>query len=411
MSKHLHEHELIGAILLDPNQALYACNRVGLQPKHFITSMKVVYETVQRLNASPKAVVDIINVAEQSGISYDELSELLSKCHSVTSAQYHAEEVIKYWKGSEALRMAGDLVKSLKDGAEYDKAMMEFWQASQSINADNLVDITKIKDHKQGKLDQWKQAKEQGFVGVPSSIKSINSYLGGWRKSLGLIGAYRGTGKSTFIAQEALWQAQQGFKVAIFTLEDPVDMIAARMAGNHGDVSTFHMDIGTYADFHYENIASAFDAIGELPVWIVGKCRTMPQLISTANMLKQRHGLDIIYIDHIQLISPLQLPDMNRTNTLATYSAQLADLAGTLECPVVCASQLSRDCERAERKPKLSDLRDSGSLEQDCRQCLLLYRVGDDFMLEVAKNNYGISGKDVKMERLDGKQRFEERTA
>jgi replicative DNA helicase len=125
-------------------------------------------------------------------------------------------------------------------------------------------------------------------------------------------------------------------------------------------------------------------------------------------MMKREHGIDILWIDHIQLIKPYELPHSNRNNTMAVYSQSIVALAKSLDIPIICLSQLSRDAEKGVRTPRLSDLRDSGTLEQDARQVLLLYQEKETFKLEIAKNNFGSSGNTVEMIRHSDKQRFEE---
>jgi replicative DNA helicase len=102
---------------------------------------------------------------------------------------------------------------------------------------------------------------------------------------------------------------------------------------------------------------------------------------------------------------------MSRNDTMAHYSQCIVNMAKRLDIAAVCASQFSRASEKESRKPRLSDLRDSGSLEQDARQIILLYwdAEADSFMLEVAKNNYGQSGEAVEVIRYGDMQRFEER--
>jgi replicative DNA helicase len=273
------------------------------------------------------------------------------------------------------------------------------------------IEIKRVSDLKETKIDQWRNAKNKGYVGVPSGFFELNKYLGGWRGSLGIIGGYRGCGKSTLIRQEALCQAQDGYRVAIFTLEDPIDIASACIVGNHKAVSVFHLDIGESSPEKIASMETGFDELKELPLYLIGNAYTLEQIIATTNLLKERYGLDIVYIDHVQCIQPLQLPQMNRNNTMAVYSNRLAAFSKQLNIPVVLASQLSRDCEKESRTPKLSDLRDSGTLEADARQVLLLYAVeannAETFKLKVAKNNYGVSGVEIDLNRIGGKQRFE----
>jgi replicative DNA helicase len=260
---------------------------------------------------------------------------------------------------------------------------------------------------RQEKVDQWRAAKNTGFVGLPSSIKEIDQKLGGYRrKVMCMIGGYRGEGKSLFLRQELYSMAKRGYKTLLVSLEDPEDIAAAVVAGHASRKSIFALDTGMSSDYTRDVVDSEWQAMANLPMWTV-YARTIQEIVSVCSAHKATHGLDAIGIDHIQYISPYQLPKMDRNGTVALYSGAICGMLKDLDAAGLVASQFSRRAESEGRRPKLSDLRDSGTLEQDCRQALLLSREGDHHVLEVAKNNFGPSGQDIQLKRIGEEHRFE----
>lgn len=260
------------------------------------------------------------------------------------------------------------------------------------------------------KVSAWRQAKGTGYVGIPSTFQKLNTYLGGYRrKVMTVLGGYRGEGKSTIARQEAHGVAKLGFRALVVSLEDPEDIAQAGIAGNEASISVFHLDTGNGFDVNIDTIESAWRGMAALPLHTAA-AMTIDEIVSLATIQKARHGLDFIVIDHLQYISPYTLPRMDRNGTIATYSQKICGLAKTLDVAVLVLSQFSRDSEKMSRRPKLSDLRDSGTIEQDARAVLLLSYDSNlnHHLLEVAKNNNGVSKVDIGVRRLDGKQRFEE---
>jgi replicative DNA helicase len=279
------------------------------------------------------------------------------------------------------------------------------------INLRPDIPILKLSDIRQEKIEQWKKAKQTGQVGVPFCINGVNKILGGWReRCFAILAGYRGEGKSTLARQDAYYNAMAGRGAVVFSLEDPYDIAGASIVGCHAGLSTFHCDIGDAFDETIEKFDNSWQELNDLPLWIVSASLGINEIVAIAEMLKLRHKISIIYIDHIQYIIPLLLKGHNRNETISYYSNTLSGLAKRLGIPVIALSQLNRSSEQEGRKPRLSDLRDSGSLEQDARQVLMLIRdkENDCHLIQVAKNNYGISGKEVKVWRLDGKHKFSE---
>jgi len=410
------EEYVLGSVLLDNNQALYACAQEGITEKSFFVSInKKIWRAIQALAHANKPI-DPCTLAKQLDsdgvdIDADHLDKMMGSVMTIAHTQYHAEQV----KDAERNRILQNIVQEvdadITNGAVVTDSLEKLSVMTMALHDRKNVEVYRMADLREDKIDQWENAQEHGFVGVPFSKPKINKYLGGWRKGvMGIIAGYRGEGKSTIIREEALNLAEDDYKVALFTLEDPVDIAAACIAGNKADVSVFGLDTGTIRPDALEDINAAWRTIGKLPIWIIGNSTSVSQISATARLLKMRFDIDMIFIDHIQFITPYRMDGASRNDTVAQYSGQIIQLAKSLDIPIVCASQLSRDSEKANRKPKLSDLRDSGTLEQDARQILLLYydKEAGQHILEVAKNNFGQSQKSVYVKRQDGRQRFEE---
>jgi replicative DNA helicase len=284
------------------------------------------------------------------------------------------------------------------------EAQIKLGELSNGYQPASIHHITHFREEK---VAQWEAAKDTGFVGLPSSIREIDQKLGGYRrKVMCMIGGYRGEGKSLLLRQELYSMAKRGFKTLLVTLEDPEDIAAAVVAGHVSRQSIFALDTGMSSDFTRREVDEAWEGMASIPMWTV-YARTIQEIVSVCSAHKATHGLDAIGIDHIQYISPYQLPKMDRNGTVALYSGAICGMLKDLDAAGLVASQFSRRAESEGRRPKLSDLRDSGTLEQDCRQALLLSRDGDNHILEVAKNNFGPSGQDITLRRIGQEHRFE----
>ena len=410
-----HERNLIGSVIMDNNHAIFIAAQVGITPDSFAgPNHALIWTAIQQL-ATASRPIDQLSIQKQlftSGHKIEpDLDAMVDSALTSANTEYYAQAVKDAERGRELHEILASSTKMLSDGSSTAEVLERFTALTISLTDATRSEIKKMAALREEKIAQWKSAQRNGFVGVPFTMPTINKYLGGWRKSvMGIIAGFRGEGKSTIVRQECLALAERGVKVALFTLEDPPDIAAACIAGNKAGISTFGLDTGTIYPAAIDTIDAAWQDIGNIPLWIINNASSINQIIATMRLMKMRHGIDIAFIDHIQFITPYRINNASRNDTLAQYSGQIIQVAKALQIPIICASQLSRDSEKKTRKPQLSDLRDSGALEQDARQILLLYYDSEREMhiLEVAKNNYGQSRKAVYIKRIDGKQRFEE---
>ena len=413
------EKAVIGGVLRKNNESLYLANKNQITEESFASEdARLVWRGIQEMAHSTKGIDTrlLIDHLDKRGRVPDAphfLDDCIDACVTSDYVEYYCQELRKVEVRREGVDMLRSITQDLTDGQrEPDAVLSQLSAEVMRLTACADIEIQQIKDFKDESMAQFDAAEGGGVIGLPSSLPSITRKMGGYmRKVMCILAARPGTGKSTFMLQEALYMAKEhGLKVALYNCEDPSEMAAKNMVGNQADVSIFHARMGECTAGQRDRLGKAFDEIGDLPIYMIGGRRTIGDIVTTTTMLKRLYDIDIVMVDHLQLLFPLVIPGMSRNDTVSSYSGQLATLVQRMDIAGIVNSQLSRKPEDGNRKPRASDLRDSGSIEQDARQILLMHhdKAEDTFNIEIAKNNFGPDGIDIEVERLSGKQRFEE---
>ena len=254
------------------------------------------------------------------------------------------------------------------------------------------------------------------ITGVPSGFTDLDAKTSGFQKGdMVLIAARPSMGKTTFalnIAENAA--LREGKSVVIFSLEMPKEQLAYKLLCSEANVDMLKLRTGNLDDKDWENIARATGPLSKAKIYIDDTAGvTVMEMRSKCRRLKMEYGIDLILIDYLQLMSGAS--SENRQQEVSEISRSIKALAKEMECPVIALSQLSRAPEqRADHRPMLSDLRESGSIEQDADLVMFLYRdeyynkeTEDKNMAEciVAKHRNGPVGT-VKMAFLGALSKF-----
>lgn len=213
------------------------------------------------------------------------------------------------------------------------------------------------------------------LYGVPSGLHDLDKNTNGWQKSdLILLAARPSMGKTALALNMALSAARRGKIVAIFSLEMSKMQLGNRLLSLESGVNSQFLNTGDLSRDDINALADALERLAELKLYIDDTAGiTLLELRSKARQLKHTPGLDLIVIDYLQLMTGGR--QENRQQEISEISRNLKALARELDVPILALSQLSRSVElRAEKKPQLSDLRESGSLEQDADIVMFLYR-------------------------------------
>ena len=226
-------------------------------------------------------------------------------------------------------------------------------------------------------LIQKTVANKGAITGIPSGFTQLDELTTGFHPGEFIVlGSRPSMGKSTFVMNIAQHAARDaGKKVAVFSLEMPREQLAMRMICSSASINMQHARKGRVANAEWERMAEHLQWLANSGLWIDDSSNlTVANVKSRCRRLQVEDGLDLVIIDYLQLMSTAKASD-NRQQEISEISRGIKLLAQELRVPIIAAAQLSRAPQRrTENRPVLSDLRDSGAIEQDADVVMLLYR-------------------------------------
>lgn len=269
-------------------------------------------------------------------------------------------------------------------------------------------DFTHISDVLESTFERIEQlyASDGNITGVPTGYSELDRMTSGFQKSdLIIVAARPSVGKTAFALNVAQNVAvRSGLPVAIFSLEMSKDQLVQRMLCAEAYIDGHKLRNGTLEDEDWPKLSMGVSTLSNSPIYIDDSPGiTVPEMRSKLRRLKMEHGLGFVVIDYLQLIHGRRSSGENRQQEISEISRSLKQLARELEVPIVALAQLSRSVEqRQDKRPMLSDIRESGSIEQDADIVAFLYR--DDYYdpetdkqniieIIIAKQRNGPTGK------------------
>jgi len=220
-------------------------------------------------------------------------------------------------------------------------------------------------------------ASGKGLVGVPTGFKALDGLLGGFQKSDLIVFAGRpGMGKTSFLLTVALNIAKVDGRVALFTMEMGVEQMVQRLISMETGIRMQQLRTADLSAREHSRFTEAVGRIANLPIFIDDTPGITPiEMRTKCRRLQHEYGLDLVMVDYMQLMSAGKAYENNRVQEISYISRSLKELARELNVTVLSAAQLSRAVEqRQDKRPQLSDLRESGSIEQDADAVMFLYR-------------------------------------
>jgi len=298
-------------------------------------------------------------------------------------AKHIREMAMRRRIGEIATQMAPDAATDASQLASEAIEALDTVVASSSSWALPAVSMANIMTRSVDKIaDAYKN--EGRIIGIPTGLRDLDHKLGGLQRgNLVLLAGRPGMGKSAMLLNLLRQSAKRDFRSLVFSKEMPASELGERMISDYiFDLPVTHVPYsylrtGTFHEMMFEYVREAAVANGKLPIDVEEQSGlTMSQILTRARRYKRRHGrLDILAIDHLGLVQASDRYRGNRVNEIGEITAAAKAAAKELDCVVLLLSQLSRKVEeRADKRPILSDLRDSGSIEQDADTVLFLYR-------------------------------------
>ncbi|MDW8297053.1 MAG: replicative DNA helicase [Raineya sp.] len=384
------EEIVLGALMLEKN----AIMEVGdiLQPECFYDPRnQEIYQAITLL-FSENEPIDIITVKNKlqkmgrleaaGGPLY--LAELTSKVNSAANIVYHARIVLEAYIKREIIRIVGEVAtKAYEDTTDVfdllDLAERSFFQVSEKNIRKNYV---MMKDLMLATLNELeiKRNHQDGLTGVPTGFRDLDRLTGGFQKSnLIIVAARPGMGKSAFMLSMARNAAVDfGLPIAIFSLEMSATELVNRLISLEAEIKSDKIKKGLLDDEDMKQLHAKIGRLSQAQIIIDDTpALSVLELRAKARRLAAQNKIQMIIIDYLQLMSGGDMSKGgNREQEIAYISRSLKNLAKELNIPVIALAQLSRAVETrgGDKKPQLSDLRESGSIEQDADMVIFLYR-------------------------------------
>lgn len=383
------EEAVLGALLLEKN----AIEEIAdiLNPENFyVDAHSTIYRAIKDLfsNSQPIDLLTVIeelrkqSKLEECGGAYY-LSELTNKIGSSAHIEKHARIIIQKFLLREIIRIGND---GIKDAYEDTTDVFELIDRLQlSINSlnENSADkgFTHVGDDSMKIMSELETIKhsDKSFIGVPSGIKKIDKFFHGFRiTDLIVLAARPSMGKSALALSILHGASELGIPVAFASLEMDKNSVIKRLVSIDTNIPLEDIMNATYSDEDSEKIVQSLKKYQQRKsnIYIDDKAGvSIPQLRAKIGKLVKKKGVKMLVVDYLQLMTSGQ-KGLNREQEISTISRELKNIAKDLDIPVITLSQLNRSVESrgGEKKPQLSDLRESGAIEQDADVVMFLYR-------------------------------------
>ena len=382
------EAEILGAVLRDNNSL---CEVVGyLKYDDFCEGRnKIIYRAMEELYRL-STPIDVVTLHEKVGVSSGEmaiiayLSQLLSSCCTSVNIRAHADIVkekatlrtLKQLLGNAFMKLEGREEK--EEALQSSKLISELSSALLKLESNNETEDGKLWPHLEKYIINLEERYHNGggIPGIKTGYVKLDKGMGGFNRGDYLILAARPSmGKSALAVNMALRAfLLEKAKTAYFNLEMSTEQTIGRSLASLCCINMEKLKYGKLNEEDWSNLTEGANLLHSDSIRIFEKLSSLSEIKTKCKILKLTEGLDIVFIDYLQLIKNNERSE-NRNVDVSNISRALKLMAKELDITVVALSQLSRAPEaRADHRPMLSDLRDSGSIEQDADIVMLLYR-------------------------------------
>ena len=411
------EISVLGGMLIDGDAVARALEVVD-ESMFYREANRRIFRSMTRLFQRGQ-VIDPITISEElkktdeldfiGGLAY--LAELLDAVPTAANIEYHARIVRERALLRKLIEASSQIIRDSYEPGErtveevLDQAEHNIFQVAQSHDREGFVWIKKILYPTFEKIEQI-QAAQGGITGIPTGFKDLDEMTGGFQRGdLVIVAARPSMGKTAMVTGVALHASiVHQIPTAVFSLEMSKEQLVQRMLCSEALVDLGKLLRGRLGDDDYVRLAQAAGHLNTAPIWIddSGALSVLEMRAKARRLKAEQPDLGLIVVDYLQLMHGGAGNAENRQQEVSSISRGLKALAKELGVPIISLSQLSRAPEqRADHRPQLSDLRESGSLEQDADLVMFLYRP-EYYVTPQEAAEKGLQGK---AELIIGKQR------
>ncbi|MEI6480659.1 MAG: replicative DNA helicase [bacterium] len=383
------EMALLGSIMIRP-EGIHEVSDIVRPETFYAEKHALVYETMLELH-SRATPIDLLSVSQRlkereqldriGGVSY--ITELVNSVPTSTNIEHYAELVFKKHM-LRKLIASGEYIEALgyEEGRELDdvldSASKKIFEATNTSGSQKYVHLADELGKAWDRIDKLHKSKDE-LRGVPTGFRDLDKKLSGLQNSdLIILAARPSVGKTSLALNIACNAAiRHNIGTAIFSLEMSSAQLVDRMLSAESKVDAWKLRTGGLKlEEEFAKIRDTLDPLSKAPIYIDDQAsNNILRMRSVARRIKMEKGLGLIIVDYLQLMAPTSSKNSdNVVQQVTEISRSLKQLAKELEVPVLALSQLSRAVEARGGKPRLSDLRDSGSIEQDADVVIFIHR-------------------------------------
>lgn len=404
------EEALLGSVFINPNVMGDVVDIITAED-FYKSNYKLIFSEMINAYNSGK-IIDVLLIIEalkkkelmdevgDEEVIYDLTEVVPTAANAVNYAQIIKDKSVQ----RQLITIGEKIVRMATRGYEetdvmLDKSESMIFKIAESKQKKEIVKLSELVQSKVKRLDDGSEAKGK-ITGISSGFSRYDSITSGFHGSdLIILAARPAMGKTAFALNLAINVARQGKGVLIYSLEMGNEQLFDRLVASESRVRLKGIKDGTLTSEELVTLGDGLGRLSEMPIYISDSASvTMLEIKANARRLKAEGKLDFMLIDYLQLISPSTNSRKSREQEISEISRSLKILAKELNIPIVTLSQLSRGVEqRVDKRPILSDLRESGAIEQDADMVMFLYResyYNKDTATEV--NNVDVPDKYVK---------------
>lgn len=384
------EEAVLGAVLLESN-ALTSVIDILKPESFYVESHSIIFRAIVELFDRSQPV-DLLTVTdklramgqlESIGGAFT-VTELTNKISSSANIEYYARIIMQKHIQRELIRISNEITKNAYEETTdvlelLDAAEREIFQVTDKNLRNNYSKIDTLVKNAIVKLEQIKETASD-LTGVPSGFIDLDRITSGWQPSdLIILAARPSVGKTAFALSLVRNAAIEYNKaVAVFSLEMSNLQLTNRLLSGETGINGNKLRTGILQDYEWAQLTTKSQRLSNAPIFIDDTAQiNIFELRAKCRRLKASNDIQLIVIDYLQLMSSRsENRNVNREQEISNISRSLKSLAKELQVPIIALSQLSRDVEKraGDKRPQLSDLRESGSIEQDADLVMFLYR-------------------------------------
>lgn len=380
------EEVILGAIMIERDAIDIAAELLSVE-SFYKDSNKVIFKAILDL-LNKSSPIDLMTATEQlrkngtleiAGGAY-RLAELTTRVNSAANIEEHSRYVMEMHMKRELIKVSSSIQLKSYDSTEDVFAIMDEIDVSLSNIQDNNTkgSYKSFSDVSDDTMENIIESRDIEITGVELGFKQLDEILGGCQDSdLIIIAGRPGMGKTAKALCGSVNAAKKGNPVAVFSLEMSSRQLMKRVYSSESLIDASKIKNSNLHDWEAEKLTHVVNSIRELPIFIDDtESITLMELRSKCRQLKRKHDISMIVIDYLQLITMGSGFKGNREQEISTISRGLKMIAKELEVPVIALAQLSRAVEQrgGNKIPMLSDLRESGAIEQDADVIIFTYR-------------------------------------